>query len=491
MSSNNGPAKPKLYLPDGNFQDAAWGGQACNPYDTTRVPRGTSNGSGVSVSANLAACSICEQSSASCKGPASRNGIVNLLTTKGITMHGGAGYEDSGDRAGIHCRTVGDAALVLDAIKGFESKDIFTAIPKIMIPKEPYASFVLSDKDVKDKPLKGMRIGVVREFMVKHVKNDEAISDQIDKEIKTVLRDKLGADLVESVDPLYADDPTVPNMKYTFQQALAEILPHQAPEYFWQTTSNGELEFAVPGFDVRTTAYAVALALGEAPLSPNLNLRRISSRLGNPDSSFQMDKYLRERGDVRVKDWASWVANEKFKSDAQRAGAENTVGDPDPRAAADSISYLKMQSVLRLVVLKVMYENGIDAFVNPEQTTPPYILGGPGEPDVNGRPSHSCCAAFTALLGGPEVDIPAGFTDVVYEPRYVLTEDKTRYTTVTGTVQSKLPNPMPISLMVWAGPGSDSAVIKIGSAYEAATHHRMPPPAFGPLPQSSKGKETN
>ena len=57
------------------------------------------------------------------------------------------------------------------------------------------------------KPLKGMRIGVVREFMVKHTKNDEAISDQIDKEIKTVLRDKLGAELVESVDPLYPDDP--------------------------------------------------------------------------------------------------------------------------------------------------------------------------------------------------------------------------------------------------------------------------------------------
>ena len=53
------------------------------------------------------------------------------------------------------------------------------------------------------KPLKGVRVGIVREFMVKHTKNDEAISDQIDKEIKTVLRDKLGAELVESVDPLY------------------------------------------------------------------------------------------------------------------------------------------------------------------------------------------------------------------------------------------------------------------------------------------------
>jgi Asp-tRNA(Asn)/Glu-tRNA(Gln) amidotransferase A subunit family amidase len=488
--SANGSVKPKTYIPNGNFQDAAWGGQACNPYDTARVPRGTSNGSGVSVSANLAMCSICEQSSASCKGPASRNNIVNLLTTKGITMNGGPGYEDSGDRAGIHCRSVADAAQVLDAIKGYESHDMFTAIPKSLIPKESFASFVVADKEVKEKPLKGMRIGVVREFMVKHVKNDEAISDQIDKEIKTVLRAKLGAELVESVDPLYADDPAIPNMKYTFQDAIREILYHNVPEYFWQKTASGELEFAVPEWDVRTAAYAVALALGEAPLSDKLNLRRISQRLADPKGPMTINTYLRERGDTRVTDWASWVANSKFKTDAQRAGAENAALERDPRPNPDQVSYLKMQAVLRMIVLKVMYENGIDAFVNPEQTTPPYLLGGPGEPEVNGRTTNSCCQVFTALLGGPEADVPAGYTQVVYNPQYVLNEDRTQYEAVTGVVKSTLPHPMPISLMIWSGPGSDSAVIKVASAYEAATHHRVPPPSFGPLP-AAKVKDTN
>ncbi len=37
-------------------------------------------------------------------------------------------------------------------------------------------------------------------------------------------------------------------------------------------------------------------------------------------------------------------------------------------------------------------------------------------------------------------------------------------------------------MMFWSGPGSDAAVIKAGSAYESATHHRKPPPAFGPVP---------
>jgi amidase len=46
---------------------------------------------------------------------------------------------------------------------------------------------------------------------------------------------------------------------------------------------------------------------------------------------------------------------------------------------------------------------------------------------------------------------------------------------------------MPVSLMFWAGPGYDSDVIKVASAYEAATHHRVPPPAFGPLTPPRQG----
>jgi len=318
--------------------------------------------------------------------------------------------------------------------------------------------------------------------MVKHTKNDAAISDQIDREIKTVLRDRLGAELVESVDPLYPDDPTVPNMKYTFADAFAEIMAHNVPEYFWQKTSSGQLEFAVPGWDVTTMDYAIALAMGKAPLSPKLNLRRISGGLDNFKSPFTVNKYLAERGDERIKDWKSWVANAKWEDDDQRATAANAVGRQDLRGSADDISYLKMQTVLRLVVLKVMHENNIDVFVNPEQTTPPYKIGGPGEPAINNRGAASCCQAFTALLGGPEIDVPAGFTQTVYEPTYALSADKTRYITITGKEESKLPYPMPISMMLWAGPGSDSTVIKAASAYEAATHHRKPPAKFGPLP---------
>src|SRR5262249_10129197 len=151
---------------------------------------------------------------------------------------------------------------------------------------------------------------------------------------------------------------------------------------------SGELEFAVPGWNVTSIDYLVALATGKAPLSEQITLRRISQRvttLGNPNPAFEINKYLAERGDARVKDWASAVANSKFQDEQTRVSAENAISKEDPRAAAGSLSYLKMQAVLRMVVLKVMYENKIDVFVNPEATMPPQKLGGPEEPGVNQR----------------------------------------------------------------------------------------------------------
>ena len=94
------------------------------------------------MAANLATCSICEQGVASCKGPASRNNIVNLLTTKGVMMDGGIGSQEPRRPRRHSLPDRRRRVTVLDAIKGYESDDIYTAIPKALIPKEPYASFV-------------------------------------------------------------------------------------------------------------------------------------------------------------------------------------------------------------------------------------------------------------------------------------------------------------------------------------------------------------
>ncbi len=479
----------------GYSERSTWGGQACNPYDTERSPRGSSSGSGVAVAANLVTCAFCEQTGGSCKGPASRNAVVSLLTTKGLIPYGGAvGSNPLVDRAGLNCRTVKDAALVLDALRDsefgyFDPRDIYTAVPEALVSAGPYADAVVEEvpedggDDPGDRPLAGMRIGIVREYMVKHTLNDAAISDRIDDEIKTVLRDRLGATLVESVDPLHPDDLAVPNMEYTFRDALAEILPIHMPEYFAKTTDDGELEFAVPGHDVTSTRYLVQLAEGNAPLSPRINLRRVV--LSPPSRSFALhiDQYLARRGDERVTDMASLDANTKYFSAAAEAGSANWAVLDDVRAAGNT-ERMQMRAVLQLVLAKVMRENRLDVLVNPENTLPHQKVGGPSEPSVNGRGASGATQTITALIGVPEIVVPAGFNDVVYEPRFVLNAAGDRYDAVPGYERTVLDTPLPISMMFWAGPGEEAAVLKAASAYEAATRHRVPPPDFGPLPDA-------
>ena len=93
----------------------------------------------MAVSANLVTVGICEQSGASCQGPASRNGIALVLPTKGVLAgHGGMGYEALNDRPGIHARTLGDAARVLDALMDpatgpYSRIDPFSAVPRALI----------------------------------------------------------------------------------------------------------------------------------------------------------------------------------------------------------------------------------------------------------------------------------------------------------------------------------------------------------------------
>lgn len=476
-----GPATPAA---PGFFggSHGSWSGTTCNPYDTTRVPGGSSSGSGAAVAANLVVCSICETTGGSCRSPASNQNVVSLVTGKGILSFGGVSpAAEWRDRGGINCRTLEDAVRVFDALKDpesgyFDPRDKHSGVPKSLISKKPYANFIVDDKDIDNNPLAGMRIGIVREYMMKPTLNDVAINDRLNEEFKTVLR-QLGAKLVESVDPNYPDDPTIRNMKYTFQDALAEILPLHMPEYLSKTTSTGALEFALPGHDVTSVDYMAAAAAGLARWPDNLNMRRVLTL--SQDLSFRLTlaEYLLERGDEGIIDWTSLNANSKFFSDARRAAMENWASKVDIRS--DGITEgVKMRYVLNLVVNKVMYQNKIDVLVNGGVNTLPLAkIGGPSEPTIPfGR------AVMTDNGGFPEIIIPAGFNHVVYEPQFALNADKKSYISVTGTVQSLLRHPLPFSIMFWAGLGEEPALIKVASAYEGATNHRVPPPAFGPVP---------
>jgi amidase len=491
---NGGPGNPggaaaaQSNLVPGQQTMGAWAGQPCNPYDTERVPRGSSGGSGAAVAANLVTIGICEQSGGSCQGPASRNGIATLLTTKGLLPdNGGIGYQWFNDRAGIHARTLADAARVLDALKDrttgyYDARDPFTAVPKALVSQQPYASFVVTDDALREnaKPLQGVRIGILREHMVKRTPNDVAISDQMDREIKAVLRDRLGADLVESRTRDYPDDPDVPNMRYGFSDALSEILPWLMPEIFSRRNRRNELVFAVPGYDVTSYDYLLKLSTRQAPLTSAVNITNFESFGARPipcalcaDFTFDVDRYLMARGDTRITSWAAWTANAKFRDDESRAGAENWVHFAG-RGADSKSDRLARSYVARLALLRVMYENRIDVFVHPENTVPPPRIQGPlvGSNSLDG---------ITPFFQIPRIVVPAGTTDTVYEPRYALSPDKRTYISVLapGTPKSTLAHPMPVALTFFAGQGEEPVLIKVGTAYESATHHRQPPPAFG------------
>jgi amidase len=465
---------------------SSWAGTPCNAYDTERETGGSSSGSPGSVAANLVMCSFCEETGGSCRQPAWRQAVVSLMTTKSINPYGGAiGATPYVDRPGIMCRTVRDAALTLDALRNpltdyFDPRDIYTALPTRTIPDRPYETFVLGESDIagKKKPLAGMRIALVREFMVKHSPNDADISDRISEEAKFVIRDQLGAKLVESFDPQYPDDPDIPNMAYTFQDALAEVIPDLMPEYFFKTNNSGELLFAVDGFDVRTVDYLVKLGAGDAPLSDALNLRRIQSYPSDRSFAFDLGRYLHLRKDERVFDWATLNANSKHVSDGRRAAMANWGLVTDLRSEGIT-ERIKMREVQRIAILKVMRQNKIDLFINPTITIPQAKQGGASQPTVNNRPGGRF--ALSADLGIPEITVPAGFTKVVYEPEFRLNATGTAYTSVAGSIKSTLPKPMPFGMSFWAGPGDEPALLTAASAYEVATKHRVPPPDFGPL----------
>jgi Asp-tRNA(Asn)/Glu-tRNA(Gln) amidotransferase A subunit family amidase len=472
-------AKTRTY---GAGDRSTWGGMACNAYDQTYETGGSSSGSAASVGANLATCSICEETGGSCRQPAWRNGVVGLVTTKGLLPYGGSiGAEPYLDRAGIHCRTVRETALVLDAIRDdergyFDPRDIYSALPRALLPKQPYATFTV-DADAT-KPLAGVTIGIVREYMVHHAVNDAAVADHIDAEIKRVLRDELGATLVESFDPKYPDDPAIPNMEYGFQAAIAEIVPIHLPELLQQKTGDS-LKFAVPGFDVTKRDYMVKLAQGEAPLPDALNLRSINDSPATASFGYHMAQYLMRRGDSRVVDWATLNANAKYGTETRSVAMQNWENKID-LVSAGITQRMKMRDAMRLAVLNVMHRNGVDAFVNPTITLPPARIGYASEPSVNSRPQGRF--PTSANLGVPELTVPAGYTSVIYEPTYVLNAAKDEYDEVTNSTEpTMLTTPLPMGISFWAGPGDEPILFTIASAYEAATHHRQAPASLPPV----------
>jgi Asp-tRNA(Asn)/Glu-tRNA(Gln) amidotransferase A subunit family amidase len=500
------------------YQRSSWAGNPANPYDTTRAASlGSSSGSGVSVSANLVMCSLGEETRASTRGPGNHNAVALILPHKSLLgFNGGAiGADIYCDRAGILARTIDDAAKVLDALRDpdrayYDPRDPYTTVPRSSVLSSPYATH--TGMSGASGSLAGMRIGVIRESMVIRPveKATVPICTSAAAEIKAVLGEKLGATLVESSDPSWERDRDLEQMNPDFRRALARLVPVFMPDLLFRLGPDGEPLFKDFAAAIQPTEfmpgkifgsgkmtpidYCVALAEGRVAPPANLDIATIQDQELAMMFGFHVNQYLSRRAaDWRaygftetLADFAALNARSKFWGDDGRAGFKNCQEVADPRNKLGGRQgvdeRIMLRELLRRVDMMVMLENRLDALVRLHTPLSPGKIGGANDP-FGGRNNLRPESFYGPNAGLTEVLIPAGFVTTVYDPVFALSPDRTRYVSVPSDTPTTIPEPgLPFSLVFRAEPGREDVLLRIASAYEAASKRRIPPPAFGPLP---------
>ncbi|SVB12002.1 uncharacterized protein METZ01_LOCUS164856 [marine metagenome] len=156
----------------GSSNENSYYGPVKNPWDKKRVPGGSSGGSAAAVAARLSAFATGTDTGGSIRQPASLCGITGLKPTYGrISRYGMIAYASSLDQAGPITQSAEDAALVLNAMAGFDDKDSTSV-----------------NKDVPDytenlnNSIKGLKIGIPKEYFSEGL--DDGIAKVILQSIK-------------------------------------------------------------------------------------------------------------------------------------------------------------------------------------------------------------------------------------------------------------------------------------------------------------------
>src|SRR5712691_8576392 len=196
------------------------GGQTKNPYVLDRNPCGSSSGTGAAVAANLAAVGIGTETDGSVVCPSNANSLVGIKPTLGLISRAGIiPIAHSQDTAGPMCRTVTDAAILLGALAGIDSRDNAT---KASASK----SFADYTKFLDANSLKGARIGIHRKGFGFNDAVDKLMNDCID------IIKKRGAIIVDPADIPTAgkfDDSELEVLLYEFKADLNAYLASLGP----------------------------------------------------------------------------------------------------------------------------------------------------------------------------------------------------------------------------------------------------------------------
>jgi len=155
----------------GSSNETSYFGPVRNPWDTGRVPGGSSGGSAAAVAARLAPAATATDTGGSIRQPAALCGVTGFKPTYGrVSRYGMIAFASSLDQGGLITQSAEDAALLLGAMAGFDERDSTS----VELPVPDYAASLAQ-------PLKGLKIGVLKEFF------DKGLDAEIEQLIRSAL----------------------------------------------------------------------------------------------------------------------------------------------------------------------------------------------------------------------------------------------------------------------------------------------------------------
>lgn len=172
----------------GSSCETSYFGGATNPHNTNHCAGGSSGGGASAVSGNIAPYALGSDTGGSIRQPASFCGIVGLKPTYGsVSRYGLIAYASSLDQIGPITKTVQDASIVFDAISDYDPMD------STCQGRQNGVTFDTINNDIK-----GMKIGIVREYM-------DGIKDEVNDAILKAIKvyESLGAEII------YFDMPVI------------------------------------------------------------------------------------------------------------------------------------------------------------------------------------------------------------------------------------------------------------------------------------------
>ena len=175
----------------GSSNENSSAGAVKNPWDISRVPGGSSGGSAVAIAAGLSPAATGTDTGGSIRQPASLCGITGIKPTYGrVSRYGMIAYASSLDQAGPMAKTAEDCALLLNAMAGHDAKDS-TSLER---PAEDFTAKLgkpwMADTTL---PLKGLRIGLPKEYFGDGLQSDVRVVVQLAIEHLK----KMGADCID------------------------------------------------------------------------------------------------------------------------------------------------------------------------------------------------------------------------------------------------------------------------------------------------------